>query len=216
MHCQYICASCNAFASYICYLKLKYLHTNICIANTSVQNDLMSYIFSGITGLMIYFVGTFSFIMSPVSILFFLQVPRKHVFIYSVTSCWILYFTSQVHLLLTCYASYLSVNFLYSHCLLLSRQRLNYRLHDLFMFLLQQRCHVKMRHMISMAWRCGIWWYQWGEDEDPFSQILLFRPLNWMISKLLKSDLFWAWCYVYIPSVQKCSMFWNTTFWNGS
>ena len=135
--------------------------------------------------------------MSLVSFLFFLLVPKKHVLLYLVTSCRILSFTSQVHLLLTCYASYLPVIFLYSHCLLLSRQRLNYRLHDLFLFLLQQRCHVKMWHMISTAWRCGIWWYQRGEDEDPFSQILLFRPLNWMISKLLKSDLFWAWCYVF-------------------
>ena len=132
------------FDSMICYFKLKYVHTFICIANPSVHhNDLVSYILFMYSTLMIFFVGTFSFIMSRNHVLKNCLVPVKHVLpLFSYTRS-ILSFTSKVYLLLWILPYWL--NYLSSHCLHLSRQRVNYFYHSLVMFCSQQWRHGSMR-----------------------------------------------------------------------
>jgi hypothetical protein len=101
------------------------------------------------------------FIFCPFHILNNFLVPRKHVLHYSVLSCWMLCITRHMYISVSMHPYPIQLTTLSPHCTF-SKQRLNYRLHDLVMFPMQQWWHRKV-HM---------WGYQPREDEDPFTMIL--------------------------------------------
>jgi hypothetical protein len=153
--------------SSICYLKLRSLHIFCIIKYTYAGwSDFLS--FSGIEALMIYSIGTFSFLVSLVSVLNNYVVHRKHVRPYSVISCWILSIT----------------NYLSSQCLHLLRQRLNYLLHDLLMFPFIPWCY-------DDAVRYGMWGYQ---PRDVCDKNIAWSThiFNLMCYELL--SFCWPWC----------------------